>query len=134
MLNNSFKRINLIKKSLDASWLRNSAISDNIANIDTPNYKRKVVNFEDELKTMLNINNGIGMTVTNKRHIPLVDLHGFKPRIQEVVATDFRSDKNNVDIDVEMSELARNQMWFKTMSQEIKSQMARLNAAIKFGN
>ncbi len=134
MLKSSFNQINFIKKSMDASWLRNSAIADNIANVDTPNYKKKVVNFENELKMMMDINNGVGMTVTHEKHIPLMDLKNFKPRIEEELSTNFRADKNNVDIDVEMAELARNQVWYRTMTQQIKSQMKRLSDAIKSGS
>ncbi|MGX4600750.1 flagellar basal body rod protein FlgB [Faecalimicrobium sp. JNUCC 81] len=41
---------NLLKVGLDATDLRNKVISNNVANINTPNYKRKYVSFEDSLK------------------------------------------------------------------------------------
>ena len=47
-------RTKIIEKSLDAAWLRNSVIADNIANVDTPGYKRKVVKFEEFLKDAQN--------------------------------------------------------------------------------
>jgi flagellar basal-body rod protein FlgB len=47
--------MDMLKRGLDAAWLRNDVISQNIANVDTPNYKRKEVRFEEflnaEMKT-----------------------------------------------------------------------------------
>ena len=51
---NIFDYINVLDKAADASWLRNEAISNNIANVDTPNYKRQDVAFETELTRALN--------------------------------------------------------------------------------
>ncbi|MGN0242086.1 MAG: flagellar basal body rod protein FlgB, partial [Candidatus Weimeria sp.] len=46
----AFSYVNLMDKALDASWLRETAISNNIANADTPGYKRKDVKFQDILE------------------------------------------------------------------------------------
>ena len=55
MLSNLLFTKNNIERGLDAAWLRNDVISQNIANVDTPGYKRKVVRFEEfldnEMKT-----------------------------------------------------------------------------------
>ena len=51
---NVFSYINVLDKAADAAWLRNEAISNNLANVDTPNYKRQDVSFEDELIRNLN--------------------------------------------------------------------------------
>ena len=47
---NVFDYVNVLDKAADASWLRNDAISNNLANADTPNYKRQDVDFESQLK------------------------------------------------------------------------------------
>ena len=47
---NAFDYINIMDKAADASWKRESAISNNIANTDTPGYKRQDVDFESQLK------------------------------------------------------------------------------------
>ena len=46
---NVFDYVNVLDKAMDASWLRNDAISNNIANADTPGYKRQHLNFETQL-------------------------------------------------------------------------------------
>ncbi|MFQ7672808.1 MAG: flagellar basal body rod protein FlgB, partial [Clostridium sp.] len=45
----AYNYINVLEKTCDASWTRNSLISNNIANVDTPNYKRKDLKFEEYL-------------------------------------------------------------------------------------
>ncbi len=131
MLSKTFGSMDIIKRSLDASWLRNKAISENIANVNTPNYKRKIVKFEDELAQMLKLSGGVKMKMTNEKHIPLIDIKNLRPNVHMITETEFRSDRNNVNIDIEMSELARNQIWYKAMSDELTSQIKRLSAAIK---
>ena len=50
---NVFNYINVMDKTLDAAWIRNEVISNNIANVDTPGYKRQDVNFEHQLRLAL---------------------------------------------------------------------------------
>ena len=46
----AFNYINVLEKACDASWMRNSAIANNLANVNTPGYKRKDVDFETYLQ------------------------------------------------------------------------------------
>ena len=46
----AYNYINVLEKASDASWTRNSVISNNIANVDTPGYKRKDIRFEEYLQ------------------------------------------------------------------------------------
>ena len=53
-INNNFGRtVDLLHRTMDVSLLRRSVIADNIANADTPNFKRSVINFESQLKRAL---------------------------------------------------------------------------------
>ena len=45
----AYNYINVLQQATDASWLRNTILSNNIANVDTPNYKRQDVQFETYL-------------------------------------------------------------------------------------
>lgn len=49
----AYDYVNVLKKAADASWLREQTIANNIANVDTPGYKRKDVEFESVLKNEL---------------------------------------------------------------------------------
>ena len=50
---NVFDYINVMGKTADASWKRNEILSNNIANVDTPRYKRQDINFEAQLRQAL---------------------------------------------------------------------------------
>ncbi|MEA1976200.1 MAG: flagellar basal body rod protein FlgB [Bacillota bacterium] len=124
MLDKSFSQIDVFKKALNVSWLKNKAISNNISNVDTPGYKKEVVKFESVL------NDAIDLVKTDKNHISLND---SGPRIEKVTNTSFRKDDNNVDIDVEMAELSKNQLKFNIITSQLNSKLSRLRKAIDSG-
>ncbi len=131
MLDKSFQRVDIFKKTMDASWLKNETISNNLANVNTPGYKRQVVNFENVLKDHLNMGSGTTMRITNKKHMTASGPLGLNPRIDEVKDTSFRTDQNNVNVDVEMSELAKNQIKYAALTEQLNGQLTRLKTAIK---
>ena len=57
LFNRLNSNVDIFEKALDASWLRNEIISGNIANADTPKYKRKDVEFEKILADAVNSKN-----------------------------------------------------------------------------
>jgi len=127
MLDRSFSQIDILKKTLNVSWLKNKAITNNIANVDTPGYKREVVRFDSVLSDAIAGNN---LTKTHPKHI---DPASDGPRIEKERNTSFRKDDNNVDIDTEMAELSKNQMRFNIATQQLSSKLARLRKAIDSG-
>ncbi len=98
-------RIPLLEKELDASVVRNKAIADNIANIDTPGYKRVDVSFRQALANAIDNSSD---DVNLSENVEQVD-----PTIQIDPSNLLTSGANNVDIDQEMAELAKNQLQFK---------------------
>jgi len=73
----------LMEKGLDAAALRNTVIANNLANVDTPGYKRSEVAFEDVFRKALNGKSGLKGAVTNERHIPIggqKNIAGVNPR------------------------------------------------------
>lgn len=119
MLDRILNSKKLIHKALDAAWLRNEAISQNIANVDTPGYKRKSVAFEEYLNKALDKNSFKG-TRTDRRHIAIgkKDIDKIEIKVTEEYRTlDMRLDGNNVDIDREMAELARNTIKYNALTQ-----------------
>lgn len=126
MLNKSFSQINIFKRSLNVSWLKNKAISNNIANVDTPGYKREVVEFGNVLDEAMQEN----LVRTHEKHMSSSS-HG--PRIVKETNSSFREDDNNVDIDTEMAELSKNQLKFNIVTQQLNSKLSRLKKAIDSG-
>jgi flagellar basal-body rod protein FlgB len=124
----------LIEKSLDASWLRNEAISNNIANVNTPGYKKSYVKFEDALA------NSIGQaTITGNlrrdSHIPIGKNAALSvnPEISTEEFTSVRRDGNNVDIDVEMAELAKNTIKYNSLIAQLTKEFRKMSLVINDG-
>jgi len=117
--------IPLLSKALDAYSLRHRAISSNIANISSAGYRAQEVSFEDQLAASRSAG-GVTVAVTDPRHIATGadNPADVTPSVREVPnspggasgatgAEANASGVNNVDIDSEMAELARNQIRFR---------------------
>ena len=124
----AFNYINVLDKAADASWIRNDAIANNIANVDTPGYKRQDVNFEEQLrKAMKNSRyTSIDERVAN------VDLERLDPITYRDHSTlSYRLDGNNVDIDTENVQLASNQIRYQGLTDSITKQFQGLQSVMK---
>ena len=108
MINSSiYNYVNVLDKAADASWIRNEVISNNIANVDTPNYKRQDVEFESYLLAQLEGANSSSL----KKTVAGMDLDSLTSTIYtDSNSLSYRLDGNNVDIDTENVELASNQL------------------------
>ena len=104
---NAFDYINVLDKAADASWLRNEAIANNIANVDTPNYKREDVTFQKELKRALLRSPYSSMDEKVKN----LSTDRLQARTyKDYAGYAYRLDGNNVDIETENTILAKNQL------------------------
>lgn len=129
MINSSaFDYINVMGKAADASWIRNEAISNNIANADTPGYKRQDINFEDELKRALK-NSRYESMDSKVRHLRVKEL---EPRtFTDYDSFSYRLDGNNVDIDTENVMLAKNQVKYEGIMNSVTAEFQNLKAVMK---
>ncbi|NOY10053.1 MAG: flagellar basal body rod protein FlgB [Spirochaetes bacterium] len=130
------KNVDIIQRELDVSIMRRNVIANNIANSDTPNFKRTVVNFESQLKRALDSEKvkPFPEVLTDKRHIPFyqsVDYRKVKPRRVLDYLTTSKNNGNNVDIEVEMMNALENQMLYQTLVQSISSEFARVNLVLR---
>lgn len=135
MMEDMFKSTYILQQALDASWLRNKAISNNIANADTPGYKRVNVEFEQFLSQAID-NKALMGTVTNAKHIPVGA--GSLGRINAKVTPDYsetnmRLDGNNVDVENEMAQMAKNNIMYDALVQRISGEFSKLRTAITEG-
>lgn len=124
--------LGLYEKSLDAAWLRNTAIVNNIANVDTPNYKRQDVKFESVLRDYYK-GNTLNMNKTHTKHFGFNSLDSLEPSIEVKDDTSYRMDDNNVNMDVESAELAKNAMKFNFLADQMTNHLRRIRLAIKDG-
>ncbi len=132
MLRGINDNVNFYKKALDGTWERHKAITNNIANESTPNYKRKVVTFEDQLSQSME-NNKIKLMKTHEKHIS----HGrghFEPRIIEDKSTSYRLDGNNVNIDTETANLAKNTIMYDALVKQVIGEFDKIKNVITEGS
>lgn len=133
MLDNMFSSVNTLKKGLNASWLRNEVISNNIANVDTPGFKASRVQFEDLMAEAADSDGKLKMAVTDEKHMKGTGPETFsqvEPEIFTDRTTSTRLDGNNVNIENEMVELAKNSIEYYTTVSKINSEFRKLNTAI----
>lgn len=116
---------NLIKTGINVSSLRQKMGSSNIANANTPDYKVNRVEFEELLSKQIN---EIGMNTTHNGH--LGKLTDIKPRVVKRETTYLNDNGNNVDIDIEMTELAANELYYSTLVKQINQKLSGLNLVI----
>ncbi len=125
-----------LSRGLEAANLRHEVISNNIANVNTPHFKRSAVNFEDLLARELHLDdegNRLDVVRTHDRHLP-IPIHGkVHAVIEEDDTTTMRVDDNNVDIDIEMAGLAKNQLYYNAMTTELGGFMTRMKNVITSG-
>lgn len=126
VLSNAYNYINVLDKAADASWTRNDVLANNIANADTPGYKRKDVQFETYLSNAVAGTDSLDATVAS------LDMNELNASTYtENVGLSYRMDGNNVDITTENVELAKNQIKYYTLMNSINQEFSRLKMALK---
>ena len=130
------KTIDLLKRGMDVSVLRRNVIANNIANAETPNFKRTVLNFESALKRALDSEKvrPPRQFVTDRRHIPFyqpIDYRTVRPRLVLDYLTTAKNNGNNVDIEEEGMLALENQLLYQTMAQAISSEFSRVNLVLR---
>ncbi len=126
VLSNAYNYINVLDKAADASWIRNDVLANNIANADTPNYKRKDVQFETYLA------NAVAGTDSLDETVSTIDLDGLNATTYtEQANLSYRLDGNNVDLSTENVELAKNQLKYYTLMDSINNEFGRMKTATR---
>ena len=125
---NAFDYINVLDRAADAAWQRNEAISNNIANVDTPGYKRQDVAFESVLQQALGNNRYESMD----DKVANVNLSRLRGRAYVDYANySYRLDGNNVDIENENVMLAENQLKYQGLISSINQEFTNLETVMK---
>jgi len=122
--------ISALERGIDYSTTKGKVISQNIANIDTPNYKAKNVQFKDVLDDAKG--NAINAYKTDARHI---DFSGsdVQPGVFNYSNFRTRHDGNGVDMDKEQANLATNQIYYNALVDRLNSKFNSLQNVIKGG-
>jgi flagellar basal-body rod protein FlgB len=130
------KNLEILTREMDVSVLRRDVIANNVANADTPNFKRSVVNFESQLKRALDSETAerFPQYLTDRRHIVFdkpMDWRDVSPRRVLDYLTEAKNNGNNVDIEEEGMESLNNQLLYTTLAEVVSSEFARVNIVLK---
>lgn len=127
---NAFDYINIMDKAADASWKRENVITNNLANVDTPGYKRQDVDFSSALMRELGRSKfesldkkvrGLNADLSGLNVSPYTDASNFS----------YRLDRNNVDVDTEQVELASEQLRYELLTTAINEEFNRMKVVLK---
>ncbi len=109
------RAIKILEKVMDICAYRQKILASNIANADTPGYKARDINFQDELKRAIEND-----TENNYKVI-------------EASTTMPNRDGNTVNIELEMTKVAETMLMYNTATQLISTRIRMLKDAIKGG-
>jgi flagellar basal-body rod protein FlgB len=166
MLDRIFTKLNILEKGLDASWTRNEVLANNIANADTPDFKRSDIEFESVFQKALGDGSnsffdakagtasGSGTLSGSLRddfQAEIMDHSGSLPSGTGWTGTSGSLDdssymnlvqnknisigtgQNSVDIDFEMTEIAKNAMLYDTITNPAGKQIGRIKTVLNEG-
>jgi flagellar basal-body rod protein FlgB len=117
--------------ALDGLSLRQQAISRNLANVDTPGYQAETVNFEDALKRITQSDGSLKLAATNAAHLTSSDTSQTGFSVVTRSGGSFRADQNNVDVDVEMTDMSEVGIQYQAISQAVSQKLLLLKTLAK---
>jgi flagellar basal-body rod protein FlgB len=128
---NIYNYVNVLNKAADAANTRNTLLSNNIANVDTPNYKRKDIDFESLLQAELAGEKSLDKAVARAND----DLTTLDPQVYtDNSSLSYRTDGNNVDIATEEAYLAENQIRYQALVDLMSQEFSRYNTVLSNGS
>lgn len=130
MSSGMFGFVNVLKAAADASWTREEVLTNNIANVDTPNYKRQDVDFTTYLRSALQRTNGGSSSLTNR--VNNINYNDIAIRTYTDNSTlSYRLDGNNVDLSTENVELASEQINYNALIDSMNNEFSRFKMVLK---
>lgn len=123
------KSSKLLERSMDASNIRQQLLNQNLANVNTPHYKRLDIDFKSILDDSTE-KDELELKRTHPKHFgnSVPELGGIK--VTRETKTLSRYDTNNVDPEYEMSQVSENSLFFQSLASSWKQEMTRLKSAI----
>ncbi|RYM07307.1 flagellar basal body rod protein FlgB [Sporolactobacillus sp. THM7-7] len=116
--------ISSIERAMNGSMAEQNVIAQNIANVDTPNYKAGKIVFDDVLSDSLKAKQ------TDPRHLSFSTSDGTGyHRVTDTFGT-IQNNGNNVDVDHEMANLAKNQLFYQALTQAASNQFLQFNTVL----
>ncbi len=128
---NAFGYVNVLSAAADAAWTRNEILTNNIANVDTPGYKRQDIKFESILRNEIDRHKSEASSTLTQR-VNDVDYTRLKPFVYtDNAELSTRLDGNNVDIETEQAELASNQLMYDGIITGLNGEFERMKSVLR---
>ena len=128
---NAFGYVNVLSAAADAAWTRNEILTNNIANVDTPGYKRQDIKFESILRNEIDRHKSEASSTLTQR-VNDVDYTKLKPYVYtDNAELSTRLDGNNVDIETEQAELASNQLMYDGIIAGLNGEFERMKSVLR---
>lgn len=122
-----------LARQLDSSTLTQRVIANNVANVNTPGFKKSQVSFREQLRQALDAKAPV-LATSNPRHFGgAADISQVSPRVVQERDTIMRYGQNNVDIDQEMVNLAANQIVYDISANSLSGRLGILGYVIRGG-
>lgn len=141
----------VMTKAMDGLSKRHQAIASNLANVETPNYRRRDVNFEGALNNAIQTSKSGGsqlrqasndqsmaLKTTREGHIAIgqteSSVDNVEPEISEAHDQKYRNDGNSVDVENEMAQLAKNTQRYVALTNMQSRNLKSLRSVISGGS
>lgn len=137
-MNSFVNSVDLLHRALDVTTLRYTVSSNNLANSETPNYKKQYVNFESELSRAFqsrdNDHEAFHMITTDPRHIQSAqpkDWRSVEPRRVTDFLTTADANGNNVDAEEEAMNIVQLQMEYELLTRLENFEFSQVKTAMQ---
>ncbi len=128
-----FKTVNKLGVGLGRSSLRQAVLSNNLANVNTPGFKRSDVQSLNEFPKELQRASATRLRRTNARHLPGVAVDSQSFSVVQDQSTTMRNDGNNVDPDRERVLLLENQLYYESLIDAVSRKLGQVRSVISEG-
>ncbi len=119
------------KIALDGLSLRQQAISRNLANIDTPGYRAQTIDFKATLERLAKNNGSLALALTRSGHQTAPGDPAPLYQLSNRPGGSFRADQNNVDVDLEMTDMSEVGIQYQAVSQAVSQKLLLLKTLAK---
>jgi flagellar basal-body rod protein FlgB len=124
----------LVAKVMDMQLQRQNVTMSNLANVKTPGYRPRTLEFEQELQAALNTDARGRLTRTNEKHLPAAfDPRSFGPEWEKAFKPRIIHGEDRVDLDKEMARMTKTQLQYSALSSVLKSSFEGLRTVIQEG-
>lgn len=122
---------NILESSLNGAIARQKTIAHNVSNINTPGFKRFLVDFEDQLENAQRRYQQLPLQVTQEKHIKIPANESFDSARD--LSPGLRADGNNVNLEQEMTLMVKNDVYFNAALNQVNKKIAILKYVISDG-